>query len=69
MHIELNEKEVKEYRELHRENMDALLKCIGGKTDIGKPQPITEPQASCLISHVLGNQTRMLALINRGEKK
>lgn len=54
------------YLRLHEENKEMLLKIVNGHVDKENPQPITLPEASCLVAKVIDNDVRKLALVNQG---
>lgn len=54
-----------QYLRLHEENKVMLLKIVNGRVDPNNPQPITLPDASCLIAKVIDNGVRMLGLVNQ----
>lgn len=65
--ITLNDEQVAEFKRLHEETMTKLNEVIGGEHDLKNPKAITDEYASCKIAHCIGNQTKMLHIINIAE--
>lgn len=65
--ITLSNEQIAEIKRLHQENIDNLNAVIDGHEDLNEPHEITNPQASCLISHAIANQIEILHIINQSE--